>query len=217
MPWRVCVSRNGVFNIVLVKDAGSLSIHPLITSYGAFVNQLGEEKNCKWLVGAEWGRERRGRRGQRLGEGELLGDLLDGFEELRKAFCEDNGTAVFHEAVGAVADADSAVVDGHEVFEADFEGTHFFDTYGDVYNVLEGGGVFVGAFYGHHGRDYPFGFHAVETVAQLVHPVDTGFFHKAHIVGVVGDAHAVAFVVFDFVLVMFHDCGVFFDGGDIIM
>ena len=108
------------FNIVLVKDAGSLSIHPLVSSYGAFVKLLGEEKKCKWLVGAEGGRERRGRRGQRLEEGELLGDLLDGFEELRKAFCEDNGAAVFHEAVGAVADADSAAVDGHEVFEADF-------------------------------------------------------------------------------------------------
>ena len=120
MLWRVCASRNGVFNSISGKDAGSLSIHPLITSYGVFVNLLGEEKNCKWLVGAEGGRERRGRRGQQLGEGELLGDLLDGFEELRKAFCEDNGAAVFHEAVGAVADADSAAVDGHEVFEADF-------------------------------------------------------------------------------------------------
>ena len=61
----------------------------------------------------------------------------------------------------------------------------------------------VAAVDGHYGRHHAFGFHPVEAVAHLVHPVDARLFHKTDVVAVVGDAHSVAFIVFHLVPVGF--------------
>ena len=73
-----------------------------------------------------------------------------------------------------------------------------------VNDILEGGGVLVVAFDGDDGRDNAFGLNLVEAEAQLVEIVDASFLHDAHIVGMVRDAHPVAFVIFHFVMVGVH-------------
>ena len=123
--------------------------------------------------------------------------------ELGEALFERNGAAVLEEAVGAGGGAHRAAAAGHGVVEHYLQGRGLGHLYADLDGVLEGGGMLVAAFDGHHRRHYPLGLHAVEAVAQLVHPVDPRLFHEADVVAVVRDAHAVALVVFHLVAVGF--------------
>lgn len=144
------------------------------------------------------------------------GGFGDAAVELGEALLEGYGAVVFEEAVGAGGGAYGAGADGHGVGEGDFQRSGFGDADGDFDGVFEGGGVQVAALDGDDWRYDAFGFHAVEAEAELVHPVYASFFHEADVVAVVGDAHAVAFVVFDFVAVGFgfHEgVWVFFEGG----
>ena len=75
----------------------------------------------------------------------------------------------------------------------------------NINHILEGGGTLVVALDGNDRRKHTFCLDFLETIAQLVKVVDTGFFHKTDIVGMMRHAHAVTFVIFHFVLVSMHN------------
>ena len=131
----------------------------------------------------------------------LVLDVCYGIVQLWEPLLQRHGVSVFEEAVGAGGGAHNAVVDKHCVVERYLQGGHFGHGDIDKYGVLEGRGVPVAALDADNGRNDAFGFHTVETIAYLVHPVHACFFHKAYVVAVVGDAHLITFVVFDFVSV----------------
>ena len=119
--------------------------------------------------------------------------------KLGEALLEGDGAALFEEAMGALGGAHHLAGDRHGVGEHDLERCGFQHGDDDVDDVFKFGGFAVAALDAYHGRDDAFGLHAVEAIAELIHPVDSGFLHKTDIVAVVGDAHAVALVIFNFV------------------
>lgn len=106
--------------------------------------------------------------------------------------------------MGALAEADHLAGATHRIGELELEVLHVADDHLDVDEILEGGGMLVVTADGDHRGDNAFSLDAVETVAELIQKVDAGLLHEADIVGVMGDAHAVAFVIFYFVLVVVH-------------
>ena len=130
--------------------------------------------------------------------------LLNGLIQLRKPFGNDHWPSVFHEAVGALAEADDLAGHLHRVGELELEVLHVADDDLDVDEVLERGGTFVAAVDGDYRRYDALSFDAIETIAELVQEIDTCFLHETDVIGVMGDAHAVAFVIFHLVLVNVH-------------
>jgi len=103
-----------------------------------------------------------------------------------------------------MSNADQLTVGLHCVFKLKLHFAHPADSHLDVDDVLERGWAFVLAGNGDDRGEDVFRLDFVESAAQLVEPVDTRLFHETDIVGMMRHAHAVAFVIFHFVLVGVH-------------
>ena len=130
--------------------------------------------------------------------------VLEALIQLRQPSGDDHGPAVFHETVGALAETNNLAGATHRVGELELEVLHVADDDLDVDEVLERGGTFVAAVDGDYRRYDALSFDAIETIAELVQEIDTCFLHETDVIGVMGDAHAVALVIFHFVLVNVH-------------
>ena len=134
-----------------------------------------------------------------------LGDMvLEALIQLRQPSGDDHGPAVFHETVGALAETNNLAGATHRVGELELEVLHVTDGDLDFNEVLERGGMLVIAADGDHRRDHTLGLDAIEAIADGIEEIDTCLFHDTDVVGVMGDAHAVAFVIFYFVFVDVH-------------
>ena len=134
-----------------------------------------------------------------------LGDIvLEALIQLRQPSGDDHGPAVFHETVGALAETNNLAGATHRVGELELEVLHVADGDLDFNEVLERGGMLVVATDGDHGRHHTLGLDAIEAIADAVKEIHSCLFHDTDIVGVMGDAHAVAFVIFYFVFVDVH-------------
>ena len=124
--------------------------------------------------------------------------------QFREAVLQGNGAVVLKEAMCAMGGADYLASASHCISKTDFHPFDFGDGDFDINHVFERGWFSVLALYFDDGRDNAFLLHPIEAVADLVHPVHAGFFHQTDIIGMMGDTHPVALIVFDLVLIRSH-------------
>ena len=105
----------------------------------------------------------------------------------------------------ALGSADRLFAYAHRIGEIKLHLANLTD--GDLYfdDILESRRTLVVALDGNHWRGDPLGLNFVKTIAQLVEKVDAGLLHETDIIRVMRHAHAIAFIIFHFVLVGRHN------------
>ena len=73
-----------------------------------------------------------------------------------------------------------------------------------LYDIRKCGAFFVITFHPEDRRCDPFFLHLIVPPAHLFHKIQPGFFHKADVVGMVGELHLVCFIIIDFMSVRSH-------------
>lgn len=107
----------------------------------------------------------------------------------------------------ALCCADDLLTHAHRVGEVELHLTDLGDGDLDFDDIFESCGTLVVALDGNDGGEDALSLNLVEAEAEMVQEVDTGFLHETDVVGMMRHAHAVAFIVFHFVLIDVHDMG----------
>lgn len=99
------------------------------------------------------------------------------------------------------SEADDVAVAGHLIGEFHFQFAEFGDGEFHLHDIGESSWAFVVAGDADDGREDAFSLHAFIAESHLFHGVHASFLHDADVVGVVGYALFVSFVVLDFMFV----------------
>ena len=129
---------------------------------------------------------------------------LYGFKKFGQTLGDGHRATVFNEAVHTFSSADRLVAYTHLIQKLKLHLRHLSDSDLNVNDILECGRTFIVTLNRDDRRKHAFSLDLLKAEPQLVELVHTGLFHETDIVGMMRHAHAVAFVVFHFVLVCMH-------------